>query len=100
MKYYSEVLKKTFDTEVDCKNAEKEYERVEKKKREEKEKKDLQRKADAKIVEDAYEAMREAEKAYEDALNDFVKTYGSYHKTYTTSYSQPRNIFDVFWDLF
>lgn len=70
MKYYSEKLKKLFDTEKEVKEAEKtfdEKETLELKKREE-------RATRAKEIDEAYEH-------YLKLLKEFVKDYGSYHHT-------------------
>lgn len=83
MKYYSETLNKVFENEKDCLNAEKEYEaKVEE---EEKRKKELadSRKVRAKEVEDAYKAIIDAQKHYNELLTNFCKEYGSFHCTIT-----------------
>lgn len=92
MKYYSEKLKKLFDTEKELRSSEKEFELVEAEKQ-----KTLElKKARAKEVEDAYKAyatkVKEAElenkKLYDEYLklrNKFVSDYGSYHMSYTES---------------
>ena len=90
MKYYSEELKKIFDSEKELEKAESAF-ALEKA---EKEKKLEVKKAEAKKVEDAYkkvlEIRKEAYKQIEDAENEFYKLrqefvdkYGSWHMTYT-----------------
>lgn len=80
MKYYSETLKKLFDTTEDLKNAEaKHAESIAAA-----EKKRAERSARAKEVEDAY-------KAYKKLLDAFVKDYGSFHMTINDS----RSLFDL-----
>lgn len=83
MKYYSEVLKKTFDSEDECLKAEEDY-RV---KTEEAEKKKAElsnaRKARAKEVSDARVEMQNAKQKYTDLLIAFIKDYGSYHMTFS-----------------
>ena len=71
MKYYSEILKKTYDSEKDCLKAETEYN--EKLEAEEKRKKELteKRKDRAKEVEDAYKAVQDAQKHYIELRNQF-----------------------------
>ena len=66
MKYYSETLNKVFENEKDCLDAEKEYK--EKVEEEEKRKKELadSRKIRAKEVEDAYKAIIDAQKHYNE----------------------------------
>lgn len=81
MKYYSETLKKIFDTPEDLKKAEKAH----KEKLAVEEKKRAERSARAKEVEEAY-------KAYKKLLDDFVKDYGSFHMTINDS----RSLFDMF----
>lgn len=71
MKYYSEKLKKLFDTVEELKEAEKQFdekEALELKKREE-------RAARAKEVDEAYQH-------YTELMKKFIEDYGYYHKTY------------------
>ena len=90
MKYYSEKLNRVFDTAEACQRAEfeaKEKENLEKIKkekalREEKERKEalaVERKADAEKVEAARKEMEKANKAYKDALSEFISKHGAYH---------------------
>lgn len=72
MKYYSEVTNKVYDTVNALKEAEMEVTN-----------KANARKADAEKVEAAEKACVEARVAYEKALSDFCKKYGSYHKTFS-----------------
>lgn len=96
MKYYSEKLNKVFDTERECMEAEfkiKEQEnlaRIQKEKalREEKEKKEAlaaERKEMAEKVETARKAYLEAQKAYKAELDKFIKTYGSFHMSWSAN---------------
>jgi hypothetical protein len=96
MKYYSETLNKVFENEKDCLNAEKEYKaKVE---AEEKRKKELadSRKARAKEVEDAYKAVIDAQKHYNELKNKFVDDFGSFHMTFSTT----DDFHSLFSDLF
>ena len=96
MKYYSETLNKVFENEKDCLNAEKEYEaKVEE---EEKRKKELadSRKIRAKEVEDAYKAIIDAQKHYNNLKNKFVEDFGSFHMTFSTT----DDFHSLFSDLF
>ena len=96
MKYYSETLNKVFENEKDCLNAEKEYEaKVEE---EEKRKKELadSRKVRAKEVEDAYKAIIDAQKHYNNLKNKFVEDFGSFHMTFSTT----DDFHSLFSDLF
>ena len=96
MKYYSETLNKVFENEKDCLNAEKEYEaKVEE---DEKRKKELadSRKIRAKEVEDAYKAIIDAQKHYNNLKNKFVEDFGSFHMTFSTT----DDFHSLFSDLF
>lgn len=100
MKFYSEILKKTFDTEKDCLNAEKEHN--EKLAAEEKAKKELaeKRKERAKEVEDAYKAVQEAQKRYAKLRTQFVNDYGSFHITFTSKDDDWNSIFEEWFKIF
>lgn len=106
MKYYSEKLGKVFDTVEACQQAEfkaKEEENrqkilAERKAAEEKERKEratAERKAMAAEVEEARKVMVEAQKKYRDAIDKFVKTYGSYHWS-SNSVEDIPTLFDIF----
>lgn len=93
MKYYSEELSKTFDTEEECLAAEKEYfEKLEAAKQEKLKLKE-EKSARAKEVQDAYTEWMEAEKKYKSLRNDFIKDYGYFHATYSSS--EDLNDFDI-----
>lgn len=86
MKFYSEILNKVFDTEKACLEAELTHKRaLEVKAREEEQKKIAEKKkqeeraADAKVVEQKYEAMFRAQKECREAVDAFAKKHGSYH---------------------
>ena len=113
MKYYSEKLSEakgramTFDSPEKLEEAEKEYDEkhaVELRRAEE-------RKNDAKKVEDAYKrtlevrreaskAIDDADRAYREARDAFVKKHGSYHMTYTNSNGKELLTFGDLWDDF
>ena len=96
MKYYSETLNKVFENEKDCLDAEEEYKaKVEE---EEKRKKELadSRKVRAKEVEDAYKAIIDAQKHYNELKNKFVEDFGSFHMTFSTT----DDFHSLFSDLF
>lgn len=100
MKYYSEVLKKTFDTEKDCLAAEKDYN--EKLEAAEKQKKELaeKRKERAKEVEEAYKEVQKAQKHYAELRTKFVKDYGSFHMTITSKDNDWDTIFNEWFNIF
>ncbi len=93
MKYYSEMVKKVFDSVEELEAAEKKAEEA----------RDA-RKIEADKVEKAYTAMKEAQKAYEVATQEYNKTlvdfcnkYGSYKTTL-----RPGDMLkiDPFWSFF
>lgn len=84
MKYYSEKLRKVFNTADECASAEKEYDDKLAAERIKREELTNTRKARAKEVEEAYKA---ASKAYDNWLelrNKFIEDYGSWHMTIST----------------
>lgn len=105
MKYYSELTKKLYDSEKALIDAENEVKIEKIKKEEAAAAAKKQRAEDAKVVEEAFEKMKAARKEYQDALANFCKKHGAYHKTLTEK-DLPEvdfsllNVFDVFKDLF
>lgn len=85
MKYYSEELKRFYDTEEECMRATNQFLDEKKREAEEANKKAKARAERAKEVEEAQKAMRQAEKNYHDVLEKFLKDYGSYHMTATSA---------------
>lgn len=86
MKYYSETLDKLFDDEEKLFEAEKQAEEEKKqreielaKKKELAEIKRKERAEDAKEVEEAFKAVKEAEDEYYKKLTDFINKHGYYH---------------------
>jgi len=100
MKYYSDLLKKFYDNEKDCLEAEKAQKA--KLEQEEKSKKELaeKRKLRAKEVEDAYKAVQEASKNYAKLRNEFVKDYGSFHMTFTSEDDNWNSILEEWFKIF
>lgn len=96
MRYYSDTLRKFFESEDECLTAEKDYSN--KLAKEEAEKKALaeKRSTRAKEVESLYKAAAEAKKAYTKALSEFVRDYGSYHATFRTTDPLLFDLFDWF----
>lgn len=79
MKYYSETLDKLFDSEKEVEEAEKLAIEEEAKKKEIAEVKRKERAEDAKEVENAFRAIKDAEEVYYKKLSEFIKKYGYYH---------------------
>ena len=69
MKYFSEVTKKIYDTENELEEAEKAVENEK-----------LIYEADVKKLNEAYEAMKAAEKAYDAATKEFNKKHHGNHR--------------------
>lgn len=91
MKFYSDVTKKMYDTEIECREAENVFNKALKEKEEAERKKSEERKARAqkveearKKVEDARAELSKANKNYTNILNEFCKDYGSYHYSITS----------------
>ena len=99
MKFYSEMLKKFYDTQTDCETAEKQA--IEAKEKAETKAKALveQRASRAKEVENAYKNLLDARKAYIKVLNDFCKDYGSYHFSITGQETDPFSLFARFFEI-
>ena len=97
MKYYSDELKKFFDTEKECVEAEETAAKAAAEAQAKAEELKAARKERAQEVEDAYKAIREAQKKYSELLRNFVKDYGSYHFSYTEK--NPNDWFFSFWDM-
>lgn len=94
MRYYSDVCHKLFDSQEELQKAEKALAQ----KNDEEAKKKAERKADADKVQTAYDKVVEDCKEYNKLVNEFVKKYGSYHKTIDTPIKFG-DIFDSFWDI-
>ena len=96
---YSEVLKKEFDTVEACEKAEAEYKAEQEKINEEKKAMKEERAARAKEIDEAFKEIRVAQDKYNDLVKKFIKDYGSYHSTYTSSDDIP-DVFELlkpFW---
>lgn len=94
MRYYSDVCHKLFDSQEELQKAEKALTQ----KNDEEAKKKAERKADADKVQVAYDKVIEDCKEYNKLVNEFVKKYGSYHKTINTPIKFS-DVFDSFWDI-
>ena len=82
--FYSQDLKKYFDTEEECLAAEEEFNKKTLAERKEKE----ERVAEAKKVEEAY-------KNYLQLRSDFIKKYNNFHMTLTEKDLPTGSIFDL-----
>lgn len=94
MRFYSDVCHKLFESQEELEKAEKALVA----KNDEEAKKKAERKADADKVQAAYDKVVEDCKEYNKLVNEFVKKYGSYHKTIDTPIKFG-DIFDSFWDI-
>lgn len=81
MKYYSEKLKKVYDTVEQLQAAETEYDKTHAAEIA----KQKERKARAEEINKARKELVDAQDRYNDLISKFVKDYGSYHATYTDS---------------
>lgn len=97
MKYYSEKLKKVYDTVEQLKTAETEYDKAHAAEIA----KQKDRKARAEEINKARKELVNARERYSELVNKFIKDYGSYHATYTDEDSGGvTNVMDVFYKLF
>lgn len=94
MRFYSDVCHKLFDSQEELQKAEKALVQ----KNDDEAKKKAERKADADKVQAAYDKVIEDCKEYNKLVNEFVKKYGSYHKTINTPIKFS-DVFDSFWDI-
>lgn len=79
VRYYSDVTKLLYETAEECEKAEKEFYAEQERKKAEALQKSNDRKDAAKKVENAYNALIAARKAYQDELSKFCKRYGTFH---------------------
>lgn len=100
MKYYSENTREFYDSEQECAQAEIEYNKKLAAEKAKKEELSNARKARANEIEEAYKAILEAKKHYNELLDAFVKDYGSFHMTLKTGDDNPFNLFESFFDRF
>ncbi len=94
MRFYSDVCHKLFESQEELEKAEKALVQ----KNDDEAKKKAERKADADKVQAAYDKVIEDCKEYNKLVNEFVKKYGSYHKTINTPIKFS-DVFDSFWDI-
>lgn len=92
MKYFSEKLKKLFDSEQACAEAEEAQEKALADAEAKRKALAEERANRAKEVEEKYKAAIDAKKEYDKALRAFLKDYGSFHATFTST--------DPFFSLF
>ena len=100
MKFYSENLKKFFDTEKECLAAEEESKRKAEVEAKKKEELANARKERAKAIDEAREVMIKAEKDYNKLVREFIKDYGSYHFSYSSNDVDDDELNDLFDSLF
>ena len=95
MKYLSEELNRTFDTEEACLAAEADARSARAKEEEKRKAVQEERKAMAAEVEEARKVMTAAQHTYYEKLDAFIKKYKSYHYTSTDVNDIP-TLFDFF----
>jgi hypothetical protein len=101
MKIFSEKTNQEYQSVEECLAAEKEFDEALAAKKAKEEKLAEARKSRAIEVEEAYKAILEAQKNYNEKLNAFIKDYGSFHMTLHTGDFNPfdgfENLFSRFW---
>ena len=92
MKYYSELTKVNYDTVDELEAAEKSFNEAKLAKELKEQELKSKRAADAKEIENKYQAVLEARKAYNQTcteyqklLSKFCNTYGFYHTTFDST---------------
>ena len=98
MKILSEKTNKEYASVEECLAAEKKFDKQVALEKAKKDELANIRKDRAKEVEDAYKAILEAKKHYNELLNNFVKDYGSFHMTLHTGDGNPFDLFNRFFD--
>lgn len=92
MKFYSEKLNKMFDSEAEVVKAEAEAQKEAAAAQQLKEKQvKEERAADAKKVNESLAAAREAQKAADKALKNFINKYGYFHASFTVDDVSAKN---------
>ena len=103
MKYYSEILKKTFDTEEECVKAEENQELLKAQRKERADEiMDAIKDYDDYVAESNKIAREKADKIKE-LRNKFIEDYGSFNMTYKTTVPierAPTSIFDIIQNMF
>lgn len=94
IRYYSDELKRFFNTAEECEKAEAALLKQRKEEEERKAKMASERATRAKEVEDALNKLNEAKKNYDEKLRAFCQDYGSWHYTFT---SDKPDLSDIFW---
>ncbi len=84
MKYLSEKLNRAFNSEKECVEAEKAYDKQVAEKEAKQKALTEERATRAKKVEDLYKHAVEAKQAYDKELRAFLDDYGSFHATFKT----------------
>lgn len=97
MKFYSETLKRLFETEAECKEKESLYLKEQEEKKEREKKLTDEKRARAHEVSEAYSKVREMQKTYIKLKNKFIQDYGYFHMSYRDIDDIPYvDIFDLF----
>ena len=100
MLYYSELLKRTFNTAAECEEAEnQELTRLEKEQMEQ-EKKTAEKKTRAAEIESAYKEMQAAKEKYNKLVSEFIKDYKSFHFTFSNTNDFLNDVFDTHFRIF
>ena len=99
MKYYSEQLKKIFDSAAECEKAEADHKAALEEKERKQQELTAQRKERAAEVESAYKEMIDAQKKFYKLKGEFLKDYKSFHMTFSTQDTPFDNLFKEFFNF-
>lgn len=100
MKFYSELLKDFYESADECEKAEeKELARLEKEQKAH-EKEASEKKARAAEVEEAYKALQDARKKYNELVTKFINDYKSFHFTFSNTKDFLDDVFETHFRFF
>ena len=100
MRIFSEKTNKEYKTVEDCLKAEKEFDEALALEKAKKQKLAEDKKARAAEVEEAWKAVREANKKYVELKNKFINDYGAFHMTFKDKDDNTwESLFESFWKI-
>ena len=100
MRIFSEKTNKEYKTVEDCLKAEKEFDEALALEKAKKQKLAEDKKARATEVEEAWKAVREANKKYVELKNKFINDYGAFHMTFKDKDDNTcESLFESFWKI-
>ena len=100
MRIFSKKTNKEYKTVEDCLKAEKEFDEALALEKAKKQKLAEDKKARATEVEEAWKAVREANRKYVELKNKFINDYGAFHMTFKDKDDNTwESLFESFWKI-